>query len=127
MKNIFKRNNQMQSKVSFRIRRASEQFDREQHKWADYLNGKTKNKSRASLLIGLVIFCVFFGGSSVILIFRGFYNKTEKVAIQKITIPGYVITKDSGSGFFPLAILTNKQYTKISKDSRRQWTVCKQQ
>lgn len=115
MKNIFKRKNQRSPQISFGINRASEKFDREQHKWADYLNGKTKNKSRASILIGLVIFCVFFGGSCILLMLRGFNNKTTKVAIQKITVPGYVITRDSADGFFPLAILSNKQFKNIQR------------
>ncbi len=115
MKNLFKGQLQNPSQVSFAIRGAGKKFDKEQHKWADYLNGKTANKSRISILIGLAIFCIFFGGSSVLLILGGFKNNTAKVVIQKITVPGYVITTDTANSFYPLAILTNKQYKNIQR------------
>ncbi|MEO6547909.1 MAG: hypothetical protein ABIN94_07905 [Ferruginibacter sp.] len=118
MKNIFKREKQTVPKMTFGIRLVSERFDREQHKWADYLNGRTARKSRASKLIGLIVFCVLFGGSSILLILNAFSKQGESLSIGKISVPVYVMPKNTVSEFIPLAILTNKQHENIQRFKR---------
>ena len=114
MINIFRRKKQRPSQIQLGFRLAGARIDKEQHKWADYLNGKTAKTSHTSKLIGLILVCFLFGGSSISLIVHGF-NKSENVKIEKISVPLYVITKDTANAFIPVPILTSKEYRNIQR------------
>ncbi len=112
---IFRRKKQRTSQLHLGLRLAGARIDKEQHKWANYLNGKTAKTSQTSKLIGLILFCLLFGGSSILLIVRGFNNKSENVKIEKISVLSYVITKDTANAFIPVPILTSKEYRNIQR------------
>ena len=112
---IFRRKKQRPSQIQLGFRLVRVRIDKEQHKWADYLSGKTAKTSHTSKLIGLVLFCLLFGGSSILLILHGFNNKTGRVRIDKISVPAYAIRNDTAIDFIPLPILTSKGYQNIQR------------
>ena len=112
---IFRRAKEKPAIIHTNFRKLGMVVDKQQHKWADYLNGKTEKISKRSKLTWLLLFCFVFGGSSVFLIVRGLDNKTAKIQIERMSFPAYVISYDTTIDFVPLPVLTGNGYRNIQR------------
>lgn len=86
---------------------------KQQRKWADYLNGKTKGTSRRSKILALVTFCFLFGGSSVFLMINGIKNSSGNIPVEKISFPSFILDDDDHKHFLPIPVLSDEDMLRI--------------
>ena len=86
---------------------------KQQHKWAEYLNGKTRYTSRRSKILALVTFCFLFGGSSVFLMVSGFKNSSGNIPVEKISFPSFILDNDDHKHFLPIPTLNDEDMLRI--------------
>lgn len=65
--------------------------ERVQRKAANYLNHKTASLTPRQVTIGLVIFCLLFGGSSAFTIWHSLQPASNGISIEPLKTPAYTI------------------------------------
>jgi hypothetical protein len=112
---FFKRRKDKPSLMYPVFQRLSSAIDKRQRKWAAWLGNKTDKLPQSVKLYSLVVFCFLFGGGSVYLIVHAIGNKTQKLFIEKMSFPAYVIEKDSTAYLKQVPLLTEKEYQNIQR------------
>lgn len=77
------------------FRKLNEAVERRQRRAADYLNQKTAALSRRQTTIGLVLFCVLFGGLSAFTIWHSLGSPSRIVSAAQVSIPRHMIIRDT--------------------------------
>ena len=88
-------------------------IDKQQRKWADYLNGKVKGAANGSKMFWLIVFCFLFGGSSIFLMVSSVGESARQLLIDRISVPSFMMQDKDPSDFIPLPILSKKEYENI--------------
>lgn len=115
---FFKRRKDKPSLMYPVFQRLSDAVDKQQRKWAGWLNGKAERLSRNAKLFWLILFCFLFGGGSIYIIVHAVGNKTKKLLIEKMSFPAYAISEDSTVSSMALPILTEKEHQNIERFKR---------
>lgn len=64
---------------------------KKQQRAADWLQQRSQRYSKKKLILGLVLFCLLFGGGSIYVLISSFNRNKYTIAIQPISIPAHVI------------------------------------
>ena len=113
MKRFFRRKKQRAPLMYTGFQKMGMAVTNQQRKWADYLNGRTRNTSRHSKILALVTFCFLFGGSSVFLMVSGIKNSSGNIPVEKISFPSFILDDDDHKHFLPIPILNDEDMLRI--------------
>lgn len=104
---------QRSSVVDGVLEKLGQRFGRMQRRAAVYLNRKTAGLSCGQLKIGLVLFCLAFGGSSAFTIWHSLGSPSGGPRVQPISVPRQVVTEKNKTA--PPVALTGPEVSGIRR------------
>lgn len=94
MLRLFKKRKGKAARVNFFYKKMGELTERNQRKWADYMNAKVEKVSPFRIKLLLVLFTLFFSSVFVLLGVRSLSNTPGSTTVQKIRVPSNVLLQD---------------------------------
>ena len=110
---FFRRKKQTVPLIFTSFQKMGARINKQQRKWADYLNGKVKGAAHGSKMFWLIVFCFLFGGSSIFLMVSSVGESARQLLIDRISVPSFMMQDKDPSDFIPLPILSKNEYENI--------------
>lgn len=94
MLKLFRKKKESPLLISGVLQKLGRIIETKQRKVADYLNRKTATLNSRQQMIGLVLFCLLFGGSSAFTIWHSLESSARTMKVQPISVPQTVPSED---------------------------------
>lgn len=91
MLKLFNRRREKKVELPSVLERMAIAMDRQQRKAANYLNNKVSVFSAKQLKMGLILFCVLFGSSTIYIIWKSIYQPAKIIVVKPIEQPGHAV------------------------------------
>jgi len=92
---LFRRRRDKPSLMYGVFQKLGDKVEERQREIAIYLNDKVVKLSSKQVVIGLVLFCILFGGGAGFVIWQAFDKPTTTVRIRSISVPRHTIPSES--------------------------------